>query len=629
MTGRTVRGVLTLVAGLLLVVAWAGPAGAHARLVSSDPVGGATVAEPPEQITIDFSETIESSFGGIQVFGPDGSRLDAGTPVIAGNRLQLPIAPITSAGTYTVAFRVISADGHPIEASYTFALAPPVVTTTVPPAPAPGATDAAPDRGAEVATGAADDDPSPGGDDPPRPIRPVALEDAGPGTEVGLWLSRAASYAALTALIGLLAVAAVVLPPDARTGAAARRARQGAKAAATALAATGVLLFTFGLSNAAARPLADVLTGDLLGRFAGTRFGTVVLAQVALALVVLVVLGVVRHRRGTATALVVAGVAALAPPLWGHAGTDELGVLAVANDWLHLLAVTAWVCGLAAVAWLHLRRSEPPLVEAAAPVAVLAYAGPVGPAGPPEPDSTRPAAPGAAGEGSDAAPEPGTAPVRVVERYSRMAGWALLVVAVTGVANAALHLGALGALADTGWGRLVLVKAALLGVLALLGLAHRQRILPRLAGGGGEGRRLFGRVVAGELLVMAVAVGIATQMAAGIPADAERAARIQSFATPFGPDGQLNVTVDPARSGDNIVHLYFLDAQGRIDDRPVDPTLRVEQQGAQLSPTLVRTGPGHYSAFGAELPRSGEWLVRVGAGVGGEDREATGRVVVR
>lgn len=83
---------------------------------------------------------------------------------------------------------------------------------------------------------------------------------------------------------------------------------------------------------------------------------------------------------------------------------------------------------------------------------------------------------------------------------------------------------------------------------------------------------------------------------ASVPADAETAARIQSFATVFGDDGQLNVTVDPAQPGTNVVHVYFLDAAGRIDDRPQAPTLasskgRPRRRPSSSAPAPATTAP--------------------------------------
>ena len=82
MSARLVRMVLGGALLLATVVVTASPAAAHARLVSSEPPGGATVEQPPTRIAIDFSEGIESSFGGVQVFDPAGLRFRMRVPLI-------------------------------------------------------------------------------------------------------------------------------------------------------------------------------------------------------------------------------------------------------------------------------------------------------------------------------------------------------------------------------------------------------------------------------------------------------------------------------------------------------------------------------------------------------------------
>ncbi len=545
-------------AAVAAVLAWAAPASAHARLVSSSPPGGATVTEAPARIVMDFSERIESSFGGVQVFGPTGQRVEAGAAEISGRHLELPLPVIDQAGTYTVAFRIISADGHPIEASFSFVFQPPPPATTVPPAAttttAPPA--ARPERG---------------------PLR-FELQDAGRGTEAGMWVSRLTNYLAFTAVMGLLVSWAFLLGPASPAAGLARRA---VVYVGVLWAASCLSLFAFGLSTAAARPLPEVLGAELIGRFADTRFGRVVLAQAVLAAVVVALVLIGQGRKISRAALGVAALAAVAPALWGHAGTDDLPALAVASDWGHVLAVTTWVGGLAALAFLLLRRHPDHLAE----------------------------------------------PLR---RFSRVAGWALAVVVATGVVNALVHLGGPEQLTDTGWGRLVLAKAALLGAVALLGRANRQRVVARLGAltPGSQLRRAFARIAAAELALMALALGVATQMASTIPADAEAASRIQSLSTAFGP-GQLNVTVDPARPGANTVHVYFLDEAGRVDDRPAEPRLMFTRAGAELVAELVRAGPGHYTALGQRLEESGEWILRVQAVVEGQPVAATGAIALR
>jgi putative copper resistance protein D len=94
-------------------------------------------------------------------------------------------------------------------------------------------------------------------------------------------------------------------------------------------------------------------------------------------------------------------------------------------------------------------------------------------------------------------------------RYSRLAGWAFLMVAGSGVVNAALRIPDASALAEP-YGVLVLAKAALLAALGVAGWWHRRRTLPLLAG---HSSRPFLRLAAVEVAVMAVALGLAAALA--------------------------------------------------------------------------------------------------------------------
>lgn len=541
---------------LMAVLVPAAPAAAHARMVASTPAGGETVTVAPPRIHLEFDERIESSFGGVQVFDPAGVRVpEQAPPTISGSTVELPLNPITASGTYTVVFRVISADSHPIEARYSFIFQPPAPNTT-------------------TTTAVRQIDPA-----------DIQLEDAGPGTEAGLWAARAINYLALTLVIGLLVAAVVLLPGRHGDHPLIGRAARAAGMAALVWAASAIALFAFGLSNAAARPLPGALTGNLIDRFAETRFGLVVALQAAVAVVVAALTLPARRRRLLLRlALAVAATGAAAPALWGHAGTDDVRALAVANDWSHLLAVTTWAGGLVALATLALRRRDVPV------------AAPLG-------------------------------------RFSRVAGWAFAVVAVTGVVNASLHLGGVDQLTGTSWGKLALLKAGLLAAIGALGYLARSRLLPAVRDvdaddGDGAGRAAFGRLVRIELVLMVIAFGVATQMASGVPADAEAASRVQSIATAFG-EGQLNVTVDPARTGSNVVHVYVLDRTGRVDASARAATLTLQRGSVELEADLLPSGPGHWSALNQRIPAKGEWIVRVRAVTAGREASASGAVIIR
>ena len=89
------------------------PAHAHAGLVDSDPADGATIPQFSDEVVLTFSEDVQGPVTVI-VTDPEGTGLQDGDPVVNGPDVRQPVDPATVAGQHTIAYRVISADGHPI-----------------------------------------------------------------------------------------------------------------------------------------------------------------------------------------------------------------------------------------------------------------------------------------------------------------------------------------------------------------------------------------------------------------------------------------------------------------------------------------------------------------------------------
>jgi copper resistance protein C len=119
-------GTWRLVALLGLSAAWllllCAPALAHARLVETYPTGGGILAEPPEQVQLLFNEPIEAEFEPIEVYDQGGERVDEDDARVSPNDAKLLVADLggLSEGSYTVEWRVTSADAHPISGTYGF-----------------------------------------------------------------------------------------------------------------------------------------------------------------------------------------------------------------------------------------------------------------------------------------------------------------------------------------------------------------------------------------------------------------------------------------------------------------------------------------------------------------------------
>ncbi|WP_205262057.1 copper resistance CopC family protein [Nakamurella leprariae] len=140
---RLLAAVAVLVAALAAPLATALPAAAHNVLVSSDPADGSQLDAPPTSVTLTFDQPVQNFEPVVVVTGPDGQSVDVGTPEVASTSVTATVGALPAAGAYTVAYRIVSADGHPVQGQIGFQLvqttAPTTdsVTTTAPTSSAP------------------------------------------------------------------------------------------------------------------------------------------------------------------------------------------------------------------------------------------------------------------------------------------------------------------------------------------------------------------------------------------------------------------------------------------------------------------------------------------------------------
>lgn len=129
-----------LAALLLLIVAMAVSgtplAWAHAVRVAADPAPDATVSSGPARVSATFNEQMQSSFAAMTVVGPDGNLWSEGAPEVQGATVSVAVRPLGPTGSYTVNYRVTSADGHVASGSWSFTLA---VAGNGPPGPSASA----------------------------------------------------------------------------------------------------------------------------------------------------------------------------------------------------------------------------------------------------------------------------------------------------------------------------------------------------------------------------------------------------------------------------------------------------------------------------------------------------------
>jgi methionine-rich copper-binding protein CopC len=115
---------LNLISLGLLAALLAGPAAfAHDQVIDQSPAPDSQVEAGPIDIRLDFSNELLDIGSGAEIIvtGPDGSTA-ATTCAELNGTLATAKTELDQAGTYTVAWRVVSSDGHPIEGSYNFEL---------------------------------------------------------------------------------------------------------------------------------------------------------------------------------------------------------------------------------------------------------------------------------------------------------------------------------------------------------------------------------------------------------------------------------------------------------------------------------------------------------------------------
>ncbi|HEY8588694.1 MAG TPA: bifunctional copper resistance protein CopD/cytochrome c oxidase assembly protein [Naasia sp.] len=296
------------------------------------------------------------------------------------------------------------------------------------------------------------------------------LVDPGPLVTWGTPIARVLADGAAALTVGVLVLAVFAFRGADGDPRRPGRAQQAALRIAAVSAAVWLAAGAVGLALAGAEvlgvPATDpALVAALPAFVARTELGTNSAVSLVLVAAVLAVSLLARRTAWLAVAGVGAVAALLPLALNGHAaGAAEHGN-AVSSLAVHLVAVSAWVGGLAGL--VLLRRA----IGSGLPVAAA--------------------------------------------RYSTLAGWAFGAVAFSGVVNASLRLAQPSDLL-TGYGLLVAGKAVLLTALGVAGAWQRRRILPALAAEQGS-RRPFVRLAVTELGVLAVAMGLSVALSRSAP----------------------------------------------------------------------------------------------------------------
>lgn len=566
----------SLVAGLLLVgVGTAGPASAHATLVSTDPAEGARLEAAPDEVTLEFSEGVSLGAGYARVVTADGERVDTAAAEVEGGVLTIPLRGDLPDDGYLVSYRVVSADSHPISGAFSFVVG----------------------DGELVSAGAA--------------AGVASVDNAVAALLPG---SRWIGFGGTALAIGVPVLVLVCWP----AGWASTRLRRLTGAGTVAVAGSAVLGILLQGPYAAGSGVSTALDPALLGATLSSWVGW----AAVLRLVLVVGLWLVLRRvwaRGAAPGrgvVVLAGLLALAlvgaTAGVGHPVAGPWPGLALVFSGIHVAAMSVWLGGLAGL-FVALLRETTPAEELSA----------------------------------------------VIPRFSRLAFDSVVALVVSGLVQSVREVGSPTALTSTSYGRILMVKIAF--VLVVLGAAGVSRVwvqqrlgvrparpmgrrrltVHAFAANSGPGaaeelpeeeavgarRRVqsetaaehlpgLRRSVSVELITALVVLAMSALLVATPPARSSVPQSVEVTLPLQGStsaDGTVQISVEPAAPGPNVLHVYIFDDEGQLT-QPAGIGVTLADPGQQLGPIevpLQPAGPGHYVGDGMTIPGAGTWTVSV------------------
>ncbi|MBM4416841.1 MAG: c-type cytochrome [Chloroflexi bacterium] len=320
--------------------------------------------------------------------------------------------------------------------------------------------------------------------------------------------------------------------------------------------------------------------GDPLAQaLVGTRAGYLLLIRSALGVTIALILATSRHESGSRViALAMAGAILVTIALGSHGAAALVWpAVRIALDLLHLAAAGAWFGGLVTLLLMvrAVRRSG--TVMASQIVA------------------------------------------GVVTRFGRMV-WVVGIVAATGIIQSLITVGSIEALERTPYGRALLLKLALSGVVALFGILHWRLVAPRLLGLA----RLSGQIAAAAVrrverrfrwtgaveLVAAIAVLGLTGLLTGLQPAREAVVAFRSVAGQVAAGGlTMRLEIAPGEAGRNRTTLHVAGDLTGVEKAVLRIQHLDHRDMGETEITLQREGPDLFAHEGNQFATVGRWRI--------------------
>lgn len=559
-----------------IVTMTASAASAHAVLLQTTPTSGQILSQPPKAISLRYNEAVEANLGSVRLYDTTGKRIDTSGPAKPSPEVvKVAVRSKLGPGAYVVTWRVISADSHPVQGSFTFQVGTSANATS-------SSVQALADNLLRKDKGS---------------------QAVGVVYGVARWLV----FVGVALLVGVVGFVLLVW-----SGAlASRRTRRliwsGWWILTLATVASFLLEGPYGAGLGFSALWKPTVIDDVLG----THFGHVLVVRgVLLAIAAVLVRALVERAtpsppRALSAALAAVGAGVLLTiSLAGHADVGVFVPLALIADWVHLLAMSLWLGGLVVLAVVVLAGHDLDVTRRVVPrfsqlallcVWALILSG-------------------------------------SYQTWRQVGGWQALrqtdfgqLLTIKLIIFVVVLVVAARSRAITNY----LFRPADVGTAG--------SPVPAMAGatvtnGGGSGsgpgddefddeidpeleRRTLRRAVGFEALLL---TGILVVTALLVNAQPGRTALATQAFSGGSVDVTLksnrvwvDVTIAPGTVGGNDVHVNTLIASGGLTT-PLGFTLTLDLPSKGIAPLtvpLTQAGPGHYLAAGVTIPLAGEWRV--------------------
>ena len=118
---------MAALAGLCLILS-SPTSFAHGQIVTSYPLMDSVSSPTPSQVWIEFDGELQLIEGEVvntlKVTDSTGLVVSSEEAVIEGSKISTQVSDQSVGGVFTVQYRIVSEDGHPVEGSYTFEASP-------------------------------------------------------------------------------------------------------------------------------------------------------------------------------------------------------------------------------------------------------------------------------------------------------------------------------------------------------------------------------------------------------------------------------------------------------------------------------------------------------------------------